>query len=274
MHVLIVGFGETAKLLANNLLAQGHQVTGLSRRGTAYAGVYMLAQDVHCADLAGLPSIDWVYVLLSPDERHIAAYEHTFLQSLQPLYESLQQHPVQRVVFVSSTSVYGQGQGEQVDEFTPPHPAVGSTAAVLWQAEQQWREVWQDRLIVVRPSGIYGAGRLRLIRWVQSAKPVLLNQWTNRIHVQDLAAILAGLASDPAPEKLYVATDMQPAWQHEVLDGIAAGLGLPAVARQPAPVSGKQLSATHLARQGYHYLYPTWKEGYASAIQQLTTDKP
>ncbi len=273
MHVLIVGFGETAKLLANNLLAQGHQLTGLSRRGRPYAGVQMLAQDVKHADFATLLPVDVVYVLLSPDARQVTAYEDTFLHSLPSLYRALLQHPVQRVVFVSSTSVYGPGQGERVDELTVPMPKTGSTAAVLWQAEQQWRSVWQERLTIVRPSGIYGPGRLRLIRWVQSAQPVDLNQWTNRIHIQDLAAILAGFASDPAPEKLYVATDMQPVLQHDVLDGIAAYLGLPVVSKQPAQLSGKQLIATNLLKKGYRFLFPTWREGYLSIIQQSLADK-
>lgn len=273
MHVLIVGFGETAKLLANSLLAQGHQVTGLSRRGLPYPAVRMLAQDIHQADFSTVPPVEVVYVLLSPDVRQVTAYQHTFLHSLQPLYQALLPHSVQRVVFVSSTSVYGAGQGEQVDELTLPAPAAGSTAAVLWEAEQQWREVWQDRLIIVRPSGIYGPNRLRLVRWVQSAKPVALNQWTNRIHIQDLALILAGFASDMPAEKLYVVTDMQPALQHDVLDGIADWLGLPAVPRLPAAVSGKQLMAANLTKKGYQFLFPSWREGYLSVIQHSDADK-
>ena len=273
MHVLIVGFGETAKLLANNLLAQGHQVSGLSRSGLAYAGVQMLAQQVQQADFSALAAIDWVYVLLSPDEPSVSAYQHTFLHSLSPLFSALEIHPVQRVVFVSSTSVYGPGQGEWMDEMTVPQPAANSTAAVLWQAEQQWRDVWQARLTVVRPSGIYGPGRLRLIRWVQAAKPIALNQWTNRIHIQDLAAILAGLASDDGIQGLYVATDEQPALQDEVLDGIAALLGLPALVKQDSVLSGKRLRSSHLKVSRHQCLYPTWKEGYRAIIQQLDADK-
>ena len=273
MHVLIVGFGETAKLLANNLLAQGHQVTGLSRSGSPYTGVQMLAQPVQQADLSRLAAIDRVYVLLSPDERAVAAYQQIFLASLHPLFNALRPHPVQRVVFISSTSVYGPGQGEQVDELSIPQPPVDSTAAVLWQAEQQWRDVWQERLTVVRPSGIYGPGRLRLLRWVQAARPVTLQQWTNRIHIQDLAAILAGLASNPAPEALYLATDLQPALQDEVLDGLAALLGLPALPKQPGVLSGKRLHALHLKTAGYQYLYPDWQAGYQHIIRQLDVDK-
>lgn len=273
MHVLIVGFGETAKLLANNLLAQGHQVTGLSRRGVPYHAVQMLAQPVQQPHFSTLAAVDMLYVLLSPDQRSVDAYARTFLHSLQPLFAALQAHPVQRVVLVSSSSVYGPGWGEQVDELTVPQPEAGSTAAVLWAAEQQWREVWQQRLVVVRPSGIYGPGRLRLLRWVQSGQPVQLNQWTNRIHIQDLAAILACLASDSVVEPLYVVTDMQPVLQDEVLDGIAAFLGLPVLDKKEGMLSGKRLLPSRLITQGYHYLYPTWKEGYLAIIQHMNADK-
>lgn len=271
MHVLIVGLGDIGRLLATNLVALGHQVTGMSRTTQTLAHVRHLAQSVHQADLSQLAPVDWVYVLLTPDERTASSYAHIFVDSVQPLHTALQMHPVQRVVFISSTSVYGSGQGEWMDENTPTQPDT-ETAQVLWQAEQQWRQCWQDQLIVVRPSGIYGPNRLRLVRWVQQGRPVKTHQWTNRIHAHDLAGFLAYLTTLAAPMPLYLATDQQPSLQHEVLNYIAQQLNLPAVATLAGVLAGKRLSNQRLIESGYTLQYPSYQQGYAMP-QASSTEK-
>lgn len=291
MHVLIVGLGGIGRLLATNLVAQGHHVTGMSRSvPTAehtIPNVRHIAQSVHHANFNQLPLIDWVYVLLTPDARTAESYAHIFLDSLQPLLVALEHHPVQRMVFISSTSVYGSGSAKLlnhqnnknaetikdntdgkdlermswIDESTPPQPD-SPTAAVLWQAEQQWQQKWAEKLVVVRPSGIYGPNRLRLIRWVEQAKPVNYNQWTNRIHSHDLAGFLAHLISLQTLLPLYIATDNQPSLQHEVLDYIARQRGIPVVAKLDATLSGKKLCNLKLRQSGYVLQYPSYIEGY------------
>ena len=54
MHSLIVGMGALGQQLAAQLLAQGHQVTGLRRTAMPVAGVTMLAQSAQQADLSGV----------------------------------------------------------------------------------------------------------------------------------------------------------------------------------------------------------------------------
>ncbi|RYZ88166.1 MAG: NAD-dependent epimerase/dehydratase family protein, partial [Moraxellaceae bacterium] len=253
----------------------------LSRSRQQHSGVRHLAQPVQAVDLAGVPAIDWVYVILSPDARTAEAYQQVFCASLAPLYQALQPHPVQRVVFVSSTSVYGAQQGEWVDENSVINPAthpLTATAQVLWQAEQQWRERWQNRLIVVRPSGIYGAQRQRLLNWVKQAKPVKTGQWTNRIHEADLAGFLSHLLSlaktsvntinASSDEALYVLTDQCPVQQHKVLDYIANLLHLKPLERIESPVTGKRIRSLYLADSGYVLRYPSYIEGYAAIIAQ------
>lgn len=134
MHVLIIGLGNIGSLLATNLVAMGHQVTGINRSPRTIAGVKTIAQPVQQLNLAQVVPIDWVYVILSPDDRSAYSYQHVFMDSIAPLQQALRQHPVQRVVFISSSSVYGSGQGEWMDETTPPQPDT-PTAQVLWQAE-------------------------------------------------------------------------------------------------------------------------------------------
>lgn len=265
MHVLIIGLGNIGSLLATNLVAMGHQVTGINRSLRSIAGVNAIAQSVQQLNLAQVVPVDWVYVVLSPDSRTADSYRDVFIDSIAPLQQALHTHPVQRVVFISSSSVYGSRQGEWMDETTPPQPDT-PTAQVLWQAEQQWRKVWGNRLTVVRPSGIYGPGRLRLIDWVKQGKPVKLNQWTNRIHSDDLAGFLAHLSSLTELAPLYLATDQQPSLQHEVLAHLAQQLQLENVPTLEAAVSGKRLDGQRLAQTGYQLQYPDYRQGYAMML--------
>ena len=168
---------------------------------------------------------------------------------------------MQRVVFVSSTSVHGQDQGEWINEHTPPN-AQRYNGAILWSAEQTWRATWGERLLVVRPSGVYGPQRDRLIRWLQSGKPVHMGQWSNRIHVDDLAGFLAHLTCIDAQLPLYLATDNAPVLLNEVLAALAHQAGLPMVAQLPAPIHGKRIDNQALRHSGYVLRYPTWRQGY------------
>jgi nucleoside-diphosphate-sugar epimerase len=268
MHVLIVGLGSIGSQLATNLVAMGHQVTGLNRSPRSIAGVTSITQTVHQASLVQLPPVDWVYVVLTPDERTTDSYRHIFIDSIAPLHQALRQHPVQRVVFISSSSVYGSGQGEWMDESTPAQPDT-PTAQVLWQAEQQWHQIWANKLVVVRPSGIYGPGRLRLIDWVKQGKPVKRNQWTNRIHSEDLIGFLAHLTTLTHIAPLYLATDRKPSLQHEVLEYLAQQLRLEKVTTIDAPVAGKRLRSQPLIDSGYVLKYPDYQKGYTMCIKIL-----
>lgn len=266
MHVLIVGLGRIGSQLATNLVLMGHQVTGISRNPPAIAGVHSMAQSVQQLNLAQVPPIDWAYVILSPAGRTAASYQQVFIDSIVPLQQALAVHPLQRLVFISSSSVYGAGQGQCMDETTRAQPDT-PTAQVLWQAEQQWQQAWGSQLTIVRPSGIYGPGRLRLIDWVKQGQPVQLNQWTNRIHSDDLTGFLAHLMTLQSPAPLYLATDQQPSLQHEVLAYLAQQLGVPALAQLAAPLTGKKLQNHGLSRSGYLLQYPTYQQGYGQILK-------
>lgn len=266
MHCLIVGMGSIGQQLARQLLQQ-HQVTGLRRTAVSFAGVRMLAQAVQHADLSQVEPIQHVYVILTPDDYSETGYQRTFIQSIAPLRQALSCHPVQRVYFISSSSVYAQHQGEWVDENSPTCPTAYN-GQVLLEAERLWREAYPEQLVVVRPSGIYGEGRLRLVNWLRSGRPVVRQAWTNRIHSTDLVGFLAYLADLEAVQDCYIVTDSRPVEQDVVLEGLAEQLGLPMVERQEGAVSGKRLSNQRLLASGYRLKYADWREGYRAVLMQ------
>lgn len=271
-HCLIVGYGDIGRRLANELLGAGHQVTAVSRRlhvaETVNPALRFLQQDALHADFAQLPDIDYAYVILTPDQSDAAGYRRAYYDTVQPLQQALQSHPLQRLVFVSSTGVYGDNQGQWLDEESPVRP-VSVTSSWLFEAEQAWRKSGFP-VTIVRPSGIYGAGRERLLNWVRQGRPVSDPQWSNRIHQDDVAGFLAYLLTLPEPQDTYILTDDLPVCQREVLDWLADQLQLPRVPVRPAvpDAIGKKLSNQRLRQTGYPLRYCNFKQGYGPLLNQ------
>jgi len=201
-----------------------------------------------------------------------------------------------RFVFVSSTGVYGDAGGEWVDETTPPEPAgfsgrrllegerlLAERAAALGSRSRN-RPDRPDRLgrgllpVVVRFGGIYGPGRTRLIDQVRSGEARCVDgppTWTNRIHRDDCAGVLAHLLDLPEEEldPVYVGVDTEPAPRAEVLRWIARRLGVDPPPRVPAEDAAagrrrgtKRCSSARLQATGYRFRYPTFREGYDDLI--------
>lgn len=267
--------------LAVALASAGHEVYGLRRSAFSLPGVQALAGDV--ADPATLrlpPALDYVFVLLAPGEGGEAAYRRVYLDGTRNLLTALDGQRLRRLFWISSSGVYGQDDGSMVDEDSPAEPA-SATARVLLESEALVRASgWPAS--IVRLSGIYGSGRLRLLNWVQSGRPVLAApvQWTNRIHAADAAALLAFLlAQDVAGSALggtYIGSDDEPAPQHEVLDWLADQLGLPAVPHEhrPGGAQNKRLSNARVRALGFRFAYPDYRSGYAEVLRSTRAPSP
>lgn len=267
-NILIIGCGDIGSRLATTLAQQGHQVYGVRRSVQTLAGVTMMQADVSQPFTLNMTMLDYVYIILTPDRSDADSYRRTYIDSLAHIRQAVQPYAVQHVFFVSSTSVYGQDRGEWLDETSPTEPK-GFNGQTLVQAEQLCRQCWPTT--AVRCGGIYGEGRLRLLRWVQEGRPVTTGQWTNRVHVRDVVGVLAFLlAQHQQGQKLedcYLAVDDCPALQDEVLDWLAERMQLPLVPKQQVDgFSNKRLSNKRLKTLGYTFAYPGFREGYAAVV--------
>ena len=265
-NVLIIGCGDTGGRLAVLLAQAGHAVTGVRRSAHMLPGVTLLQADITRPFRLDIAPPDYLFILLSPGESSREAYEWCFLGGLEHLKAALGEAAPRRVFFVSSTSVYGESAGEWVDETTPPRPA-GFNGEVLLQAEARAAAYW-PAVTVVRIAGIYGEGRLRLLRWVQAGRPVDPAQWSNRIHAQDAARLLAFLlerdAAGQALDDLYLGVDDRPVLQADVLDWLAERLGVPPVPRRAAGDSGqgRRIRNGRIRALGFQPRYPDYRDGY------------
>ncbi len=111
------------------------------------------------------------------------------------------------VGYLSTTGVYGDHQGDWVDEKTALTP---TTKRGQWrvQAEQQWQDIGLP-LHIFRLAGIYGPGRgpFTKLRHGSARRIVKENQLFSRTHVDDIAQVLAASIAKPNAGEIYNVCD-------------------------------------------------------------------
>jgi nucleoside-diphosphate-sugar epimerase len=271
---LIAGAGYLGTALAQRLVRQGHEVVVLRRSATAPPpGAQAFRADLLVpAALDALPPFDRVFYTTASDERSDAAYRLAYALGLARLVERLaRMEPLpQRLLFTSSTAVYGQLGGEWVDESSPTEPADFAGKRLL-EAEALVRAAPFPGT-VLRLGGIYGPGRSSLIERARAGAGFAPG-YTNRIHRDDAAAALAHLAALPRAEACVIGVDSAPALACEVLSWLAQRLELPAPRPAPAPAArgargSKRCRNARLLATGFRFRYPTYREGYEALLAE------
>ncbi|MDR3672440.1 MAG: NAD-dependent epimerase/dehydratase family protein [Holophaga sp.] len=279
MHVLVAGCGWLGTAVAAALLERGDRVTGVRRDpGRAEAlrplGVEPLALDL--ADPAAADRIPHgVEAILALQAAGAGPedYRRAYLQANATLLRAAQRLDLAALVYSGSTGVFGQRDGSQVDEATPPAPD-SATARVLAEAERLLLGAAGIPVRIVRLSGLYGPARTGLIGRVRSGALALGpgdGAWMNFCHRDDaVAAILAALdrGRDGA---VYHASDARPMRRREVVRLVAEGLGIPppqaagtpAVAGPDRRISGTR-TRTELALE---LRWPTLGQGLADTFR-------
>ena len=185
------------------------------------------------------------------------------------------------VGYLSTTAVYGHHDGAWVDEDTPVMP---SSQRGDWRAlaEAQWQAIPGLPLHIFRLAGIYGPGRGPFAKLMagKARRIVKPGQVFSRIHVDDIAQVLAASIAQPRPGAIYNVCDDDPAPPQDVLGHAAELLGLPV----PAEVPFDEAGMTRMARSfygenkrvrnrrikeelGVELLYPTYREGLRAVLE-------
>jgi nucleoside-diphosphate-sugar epimerase len=268
VRVLIAGCGYVGSALAARLAARGHAVLGLRRRpGMLPAGVVPVEADLRDAPaLAALHGpFDAVVYAAAPAGRDDAAYRAVYVEGISALLGALR---CGRFLLTSSTSVYGQDDGEWVDEASPTQPESFRGRRVL-EGEALARSL-HPHACALRLGGIYGPGRTRLLAAARSgllATPAGPPRYTNRIHRDDAAGALAHLLGLPRLAPVYLGVDCEPAAEAELLRWLAERVGAPPPGSAGAPPGegrGKRCSNRLLLADGYRFRFPTFREGYGA----------
>ena len=231
---LVIGQGDIGLPVTNKIASKGLDITGLARSEREHYQLDDKAQFIQ-ADAKQLTadkinSFTHIAIVVTPDNYQADDYQKTYLGIAQHIADLAQQLPqLKRVVFISSTGVYGQNTGEWIDETVEPAPPKREASTFIRQAEQVLQQAYGERAVIIRPSGIYGKQRLMRIRKAreQQKQPMPLNEWTNRIMDSDLINIIVKVLTLPESEPLkpiYIATDYAPVTSYELTCWLAERL--------------------------------------------------
>ncbi|MGA8882126.1 MAG: NAD(P)H-binding protein [Acinetobacter sp.] len=265
MHILFIGYGKTSQRAAKQLFEQGHQITTISRSPKSDGFASHLIQDIQQLDLSELAPIDAVYVLLSPESSAVEAYQRTFVDSIAPVVHALKNHPVKKVIVVSSSRVYGENAGERIDDETPPQPG-DAQGQVLLNMETLWQQAYPSQCVIVRPAGIYGTSVARMIKLAETSKTYPKLHWSNRIHIEDLAAFLAHLLHVEQAEKSYLCSNSQPLPLHEIIQWFQRQLHVPELALESMSETGKRIYASRMQQMGFELQHPNCFDDYLALL--------
>lgn len=251
MHILFVGYGKTSQRVAKSLFQQQHQITTVSRSPKTDDFATHLMQDVHQLDVSQIAPIDVVYVLLAPrhdpNQNSIDLYRQTYVDSVAPIVKALKNHPIQRVIVLSSTRVYGESGGERIDDDSI-EIACDEQGRLLLEMESRWQLAYPSECVMVRPTGIYTGVSQRMIKLAETTKSYPNIHWSNRIHIDDLASFLVSMLHVKHPEKSYICSDNLPTPLHERILKIQQQLGLDELVLESQKESGKRIFCEEAGR--------------------------
>jgi nucleoside-diphosphate-sugar epimerase len=272
-RVFIAGAGYVGTVAAELLARAGHTVDVGRRTPRREAGSH--AMDVLRPETypAALREATCVVYCVSADAFTGEAYRAAYVDGLARVAGAAAKGAAKRIVFVSSTGVFGQGDGSVVDEDSPAVPR-GFSGRTILEGEALLASAPIESA-TIRFSGIYGPGRDRLIRLVRTGSPVSPASRaaiTNRIHRDDCARAIVHLVERPVVQRLYLGSDEAPTPMGEILEWIAARLGLapPPVGPDATEVlqrgGSKRISSARLRGEGFRFRHPTYREGFEAIL--------
>ncbi len=232
--IFIIGCGDIGLRVARLWQGRGATVSALARSEDsaarlAAAGIEAVPGDLDTpASLAALPvnGATVYYFAPPPLQGDSDPRMHAFVAAgLRP----------ERVIYISTSGVYGDRAGGWVDEDTAPAPGTDRARRRLdaETALRTWGRETGVKVNILRVGGIYGPGRWPLER-LQAGTPVLREEecgYTNRIHADDLAAICVAAAERGGPDRIYNVSDGRNGTMTEYFNAVADRFGLP---RPPA----------------------------------------
>ena len=204
-HLTVMGCGYVGSALAEYWQQQGHRVTGTTTRAErikvledVLSNVVMLQGDDAAAVVAVSQGRDAVVVSVAPPQAQAgnpAVYAATYLPIVRNLAKAIEQaESACRVIYLSSCSIYGDRQGDWVNETAPIVPTT-EHMRILQEAEQTLLQSANaiQQVCILRLGGIYGPGRELLKRYAGLAGKTLPGKGDrviNWIHLADIVGVI------------------------------------------------------------------------------------
>jgi nucleoside-diphosphate-sugar epimerase len=282
------GLGFSAQELAGRLQAEGWEIAGTARDDAKIAQLRASGYDAACftgaKDNPELPALleGTTHLLHSippgADGDPVLACYREEVATLGSL---------EWIGYLSTVGVYGDQQGQWVDETTEPNPNTARTEARV-KAEQAWLDFGKEIGVpvqVFRLAGIYGPGRSVFDKLATGTARRINKggQVFSRIHVTDIASVLEASMRKPRAGAIYNVADDEPAAPGDVVAYAAEMIGV----TPPPEIDFEDADLTPMARSFYEgsrrigntlikselgvvLRYPTYREGLASLLPRET----
>ena len=273
-NIAILGCGYVGGTLADYWQDRGHFVTGTTtskNRVAALADIVSKAVVMKGNDLNAVHSLlegqDTLVVSIAPtgfQEADAATYETTYLDTAKNLVIGLSDAPnIKQVVYLSSCSVYGDRQGEWVDEMADINP-IDLKSQVIYEAEQMILQAANDsqKVCILRLGGIYGPGR-ELVNMFGGLAGMIMpgkgDRFINWIHRDDIISAIE-FARLNELDGIYNLVDDSQLTIKEQVKLVCSSYGLPPVrwdaSKFSPPRKSLQVNNQKLKAAGYALIYP------------------
>jgi nucleoside-diphosphate-sugar epimerase len=278
VKLLVFGYGYSAHSIAARLRNAGAEVTATVRSRDkadrlAQTGVVariFSSDHVDEALRADIAASAAILVSIPPgpaDDPVLAAFSDAIAMASK----------LRWIGYLSTVGVYGDHDGNWVDETTPTTPATERSRRRA-QAEQDWLALGTGHAAVqiFRLPGIYGPGRNQLAQLAAGTarRIVKPGQVFNRIHVEDIAAVVEASLARPRAGAIYNVTDDEPAPPQDViafaarLCGVEPPPEIPFATAELSPMARSFFSESRRVRNalirrelGVNLRYPTYRDG-------------
>lgn len=284
MANLIFGCGYLGERVARRWQAAGcdtYAVTRSAERARQFErdGRRPIVADVTEPDsLAGLPAADTVLYAVGYDRAAGRSLQEVYVDGFRQVLDHLPAD-TGRLIYVSSTGVYGPTDGEVYDEDSLCDPQREGGRACLAAEQLLAAHPLGRRSIVLRLAGIYGPGRIPLRSQIVAGEPlaVPVDGYLNLIHVDDAVETVLAAEHRGNPPRTYIVSDGHPVIRRTYYEELARLLAAPAP-RFSEPVADsaalarsrvdKRLSNARMLRElGVQPAYPSYREGLAAIVR-------
>ena len=283
MNKLVVGCGYLGTPVAEQWLRDGHRVYVLTRSAEhaelfSRQGMVPIQGDITVPEtLVDLPEVDHVLCAVGYDRRAGLSIETVYVEGLTHLLDALSTLTT-RLIYVSSTGVYGQNDGSWIDENSPCLPIREGGLACLEAERCLQSHILGRRSVILRMCGIYGPGRVPRIADIKAGRPITSPEYgyLNLIHREDAVRSILLAEENADPPDLILVGDGCPVLRRDYFSYLAELLDtdLPgfAVPQNDAAVSERALSDKRVTnRRMLNVLrirleYPSFREGLKSVV--------
>ncbi len=276
---LIMGCGYLGSRVARRWVTGGDTVYVLTRsvdraQRLAALGLCPLVGDVTSpVTFPTLPKVDTVLWAVGHDRQSGRSIHEVYVQGLKNVLARLA-GGTRRVVYISSTGVYGQQDGTWVDEASRCCPGREGGKACL-AAEQYLRaSTWSDRAVILRLAGIYGSGRLPRMQQLALGEPLRSDPKAviNLIHIDDAVEAVVRVTHLPLPlPRTFLIADSHPVTRRTFYQELARHAHLPPPVFVPESQAADQSNraGSHkrvsnermISELGIELRYPSYREG-------------